>query len=84
MPWPNLFFVNSNICIRPNECFVAPPPKKKNQSSFFRLIAGTKTSVVVNKTFEILLKFIVSGSNAIDKLPACTSYYYAISHPACN
>lgn len=59
------------------------PPKKTNQV-FFRLIVRTKTSVVVNETFEILLKFIVSGSNAIDKLPACISYYYAISHPACN
>lgn len=51
---------------------------------FFRLIVRTKTRVMVNETVEILLKFIVSGSNAIDKLPACTSYYYAISHPACN
>lgn len=59
-------------------------PQKKPIKFFFRLIVRTKTSVVVNETFEILLKFIVSGSNAIDKLPACTSYYYAISHPACN
>lgn len=53
--------------------------KKNNQVFFFKLIVRTKTSVVVNETFEILLKFRVSGSDAIDNLLACILLCYITS-----
>lgn len=54
-------------------------PQKTNQVFFFKSIVRTKTSVVVNETFEILLKFKVSGSNAIDNLLACVLLCYITS-----
>lgn len=54
-------------------------PKKTNQVFFFKSIVRTKSSMVVNETFEILLKFIVSGSNAIDNLLACVLLCYITS-----